>query len=103
MLQGLAIKSKNRDLKLDRHKRGQAFRPGQGMVNRFTMAQSTVAIRHWGPPAIVTLVAMAALRPLTAGAAARPARPATPLAAIAPPEAGEPVRAIVSITSQQAA
>src|SRR5207253_3213417 len=83
------------------HKRGQAFRPGHGMVNRFTMAQSTVAIRHWGPPAIVTLVAMAALTALTAGAAARPARPATALEAIAPREAGEPIMAIVSIKSQQ--
>src|SRR5438270_8774863 len=101
MLQGLAIKSKTRDLKLDRHKRGQAFRPGHGMVNRFTMAQSTVAIRHWGPPGIVTLVAMAALTALTAGAAARPARPATALEAIAPREAGEPIMAIVSIKSQQ--
>src|SRR5437868_11779451 len=71
------------------------------MVNRFTMAQSTVAIRHWGPPAIVTLVAMAALTALTAGAAARPARPATALEAIAPREAGEPIMAIVSIKSQQ--
>src|SRR5437762_14067183 len=101
MLQGLAIKSKNRDLKLDRHKRGQAFRPGHGMVNRFTMAQSTVAIRHWGPPGIVTLVAMAALTALTAGAAARPARPATALEAIAPREAGEPIMALVPIKSQQ--
>ncbi len=30
------------------------------MVNRFTAAQSTVAMRRWGPPAIVTLAAMAA-------------------------------------------
>src|SRR5205085_2863406 len=71
------------------------------MVNRFTMAQSTVAIRHGGPPGIVTLVAMAALTALTAGAAARPARPATALEAIAPREAGEPIMAIVSIKSQQ--
>src|SRR5437762_3164107 len=71
------------------------------MVNRFTMAQSTVGIRHWGPPGIVTLVAMAALTALTAGAAARPARPATALEAIAPREAGEPIMAIVSIKSQQ--
>src|SRR5947199_408843 len=101
MLQGLAIKSKNRDLKLDRHKRGQAFRPGHGMVNRFTMAQSTVAMRRWGPPGIVTLVAMAALTELTAHAAAGPARPATASEATAPREAGEPIMAIVSIRSQQ--
>ncbi|MGB6396243.1 MAG: L,D-transpeptidase family protein, partial [Bradyrhizobium sp.] len=69
------------------------------MANRFTMAQSTAAIRRWGPPAIVTLAAMAALTALTADAAARQARP--PTEAVAPRDAGEPIMAIVSIKSQQ--
>ncbi len=71
------------------------------MVNRFTTAQSTVAIRRWGPPAIVTLAAMAALTALTAEAAPRQARPAPPTEATAPRNAGEPIMAIVSIKSQQ--
>src|SRR5215470_12405583 len=69
------------------------------MVNRFTTAQSTAAMRRWGPPAIVTL-AMAALTALIAGAAAREARLA-PTEATAPRDAGEPIMAIVSIKSQQ--
>src|SRR5260370_42583781 len=92
---------KNCDLTLDPLKRGQASQPGHGMANRFTAAQSTAAMRRWGPPAIVTLAAMAALTALTAGAAAREARPA-PTQATAPPEAGEPIMAIVSTKSQQA-
>src|SRR5213080_1622345 len=71
------------------------------MVNRFTAAQSTVAMRRRGPPAIVTLAAMAALAPLTADAAAGQARPAPTTEATAPREAGEPIMAIVSIMSQQ--
>jgi L,D-transpeptidase catalytic domain len=71
------------------------------MVNRFTTAQSAVAMRRWGPPAIVTLAAMAALTALTADAAARQARPAPPTEATAPRDAGEPIMAIVSIKSQQ--
>jgi len=59
-----------------------------------------VAIRHWGPPAIVTLAAMAALTTLTASAGAREARPA-PTEATAPRDAGEPIMAIVSIKTQQ--
>jgi L,D-transpeptidase catalytic domain len=70
------------------------------MVNRFTTARSTVAMRRRGPAAIVTLAAMAALTALTADAAARQARPA-PIEATAPREAGEPIMAIVSIKSQQ--
>jgi len=62
------------------------------------MAQSTVAIRRWGPPAIVTLAAIAAL---TADAVARQARPAPPTEATAPRDAGEPIMAIVSIKTQQ--
>src|SRR5882724_10217139 len=68
------------------------------MVDRFTTAQSTVAMRRWFPLAIVMLGATAAL---TAGAAARQARPAAPVEAIAPREAGEAIMAIVSIKSQQ--
>ena len=71
------------------------------MVNRFTAAQSTVAMRRWGPPAIVTLAAMAALTALSADAAARQTRPAPPTEATAPRDAGEPIMAIVSIKSQQ--
>src|ERR1700680_1029510 len=72
------------------------------MVNRFTTAQSTLAMRRWGPPAIVTLAAMAALTALTADAAARqPRAPAPPAEATAPRNAGEPIMAIVSIKSQQ--
>ena len=71
------------------------------MVNRFTTAQSTVAIRRWGPPAIVTLAAMAALTALSPDAAARQARPAPPTEATAPRDAGEPIMAIVSIKTQQ--
>src|SRR5712675_1456568 len=71
------------------------------MVNRFTTAQSTVAMRRFRPPAIVTLAAMAALTALTADAAARQARPAPPTEATAPRDAGEPIMAIVSIKSQQ--
>ena len=71
------------------------------MVNRFTTAQSTVAMRRWGPPTIVTLAAMALLTALTAAAAARQARPTSPTEATAPRDAGEPIMAIVSIKTQQ--
>src|SRR4249919_821337 len=71
------------------------------MVNRFTTAQSTVAMRRWGPAAIVTLTAMAALTALTADAAPKQARPAQPQETTAPREAGEPIMAIVSIKTQQ--
>src|ERR1700737_3129064 len=87
--------------RLDRRKRGQAFQSGHGMVNRFTTAQSAVAMRRWGHPAIVTLAAVAALMALTADAAARQARPAPPTEATAPRDAGEPIMAIVSIKSQK--
>jgi lipoprotein-anchoring transpeptidase ErfK/SrfK len=88
--------SKDRDLTLDRCKRGQASQPGHGMVNS---AQSTAVKWRWGP-AIVTLAAMAALTALTVGAAARQVRPA-PTEAAAPRDAGQPIMAIVSIKSQQ--
>ncbi len=71
------------------------------MVNRLMTAQSTVAMRRWGLPAIVTLAAMAALTALTADAAARQARPAPPTEATAPRDAGEPIMAIVSIKTQK--
>src|SRR5674536_39758 len=71
------------------------------MVNRFTTVQSTLAIRRWGPPAIVTLAAMAALTALSPDAVARQARPAPPTEATAPRDAGEPIMAIVSIKTQQ--
>jgi hypothetical protein len=71
------------------------------MVNRFAMAQCSAAMRRRGPPAIVTLAAMALLSALTAGAAAKQARPASPVEATAPREAGEPIMAIVSIKSQR--
>jgi hypothetical protein len=70
------------------------------MLNRLTTAQSTVAMRRCGLPALVTLAAMAALTALTVDAAARQARPA-PTEATAPRDAGEPIMAIVSIKSQQ--
>src|SRR3954471_23643677 len=70
------------------------------MVNRLVTAQSTVAMRRRGPPAIVMLVAMAAVTALN-DAAARQARPAPPSEATAPREAGEPIMAIVSIKTQQ--
>src|SRR5215469_15646825 len=71
------------------------------MANRFATAQSTAAMRRWGPSAIVTLAAMAALAVLTADAAARQARPAPAVETTAPREAGEPIMAIVSIKSQR--
>jgi hypothetical protein len=33
-------------------KRGQAFQPGHGVVNRFMTAQSTVATGRWGGPSL---------------------------------------------------
>ena len=63
------------------------------------MAQSTAAIRRWSP-AIVTLVAMAALT-APADAAPRQARPEVTTEATAPRNAGEPLMAIVSVKSQK--
>jgi L,D-transpeptidase catalytic domain len=70
------------------------------MVNRFTTAQSTVAIWHWRPAAIVTLATAAALTVLTADALTQ-GRAAQPAETTAPRNAGEPIMAIVSIKSQQ--
>src|SRR6516162_5106462 len=64
-------------------------------------AQSTIATRRWGVPAIVTLAAIATLAALTADAAARQARPVPTSEATAPRDAREPIMAIVSIGSQQ--
>lgn len=73
------------------------------MINLMTTAQSTVAMRRWGPPGIVTLAAMLAFAAM--GAAMGPAIAAKqarqPAEAVAPREAGEPIMAIVSIKSQQ--
>ena len=80
---------------------GSSLQRDMALVNRFMTAQSTVATRRWGVPAIVTLAAMAALAALTADAAARQARPAPTTEATAPREAGEPIMAVVSIGSQQ--
>src|SRR5262249_16952837 len=71
---------------------------GHNMVNRLTTARSRVAKRRWRPAAIVTLAAMAAL---AADAAAREPRPTPPKEETAPREAGEQIRAIVSIKTQQ--
>jgi hypothetical protein len=69
------------------------------MANRLTTAKSPVALRRWGPAAIVTLAAVAALTALTADAAPKQAR--QPQEATAPRDAGEPIMAIVSIKTQQ--
>jgi hypothetical protein len=71
------------------------------MAYRSTTAQSTVTMRRWGPPAIVTLAAIVVLTALSTAATARQGRPAPPTEATAPREAGEPIMAIVSIKSQQ--
>ena len=64
------------------------------------MALPTEAIRRRGAPAIVTLVAMAALM-VPADAAPREARPQPTTEATAPRNAGEPLMAIVSVKSQK--
>ncbi|UWU75298.1 L,D-transpeptidase [Bradyrhizobium huanghuaihaiense] len=69
------------------------------MKNLMTTAQSTVAMRRWGPPGIVTLAAMVAFATLGPATAAKQARQAAE--AVAQREAGEPIMAIVSIKSQQ--
>jgi hypothetical protein len=71
------------------------------MTNRRTTMQSTSAVWRWRSPAVVTLVAMAALTALNADAAAKQARPAPSIEATASRAAGEPIMAIVSIKSQQ--
>src|SRR5476649_634987 len=71
------------------------------MVNRFTTARPSVAMRLWRAPAIVTLAVTVALTALTADATARQARPARATEATAPRDVGEPIMAIVSIKTQQ--
>ncbi len=75
-----------------------------GMINRFTMRSSADAIRRWGRPAAVTLVATAALiaaAPADAAPRQQQARPERTIEAVAPRDAGEPIMAIVSIKSQK--
>ena len=71
------------------------------MSNRLTSAKSTLAMRHWGPSALVMLAVMTALMAPTIDAAAKQARRAQPTETAAAREAGEPIMAIVSIKSQQ--
>ena len=75
------------------------------MINRFTTARSTEAIRRWKAPAIVILAATAALTALTlsppAGAAGNQEPPERAREVTAPRDAGEPIMAIVSIKRQQ--
>jgi hypothetical protein len=71
------------------------------MVDRFSTARSTVAMRHWVPAAIGTFAVLTALMPPSADAAARQPRPTPIKEAWAPREAGEPILAIVSIKTQQ--
>ena len=66
------------------------------MASRLATAQSTVAIWHWRPAAIATLVF--AVTALTADAAPKQAQPQE---TTAPRAVGEPIMAIVSIKSQQ--
>ncbi|TKW80025.1 MAG: L,D-transpeptidase [Bradyrhizobium icense] len=70
------------------------------MAKRLTTAQPIMAMRRWGPLALVTAVSMGALIALTAGATARQGKPAGPAETVAPREAGEPIMAIVSIKTQ---
>lgn len=71
------------------------------MVNRLKTAQSTLAPRRSGLPAVAALMAIATATVLAVPAAAKQARPAHTVEAIAPREAGEPIMAIVSIKSQK--
>src|SRR5262249_49701806 len=71
------------------------------MANRYITAQSTVEMRRWGVPAVVSFTAWVARAALPADARARRARPPPPTEATAPRAAGEPIMAIVSIKTQQ--
>ena len=71
------------------------------MLNRLTTARPTVALRRWGPTAIVVSAAIAATAALTPDVAARQGRPSQAVEATAPRTAGEPIMAIVSIKSQK--
>ncbi|WP_407117130.1 L,D-transpeptidase [Bradyrhizobium sp. LMG 9283] len=69
------------------------------MKNRLTTAQSTVAMRRWGPSGIVALAAIVTLTATAPATAAK--QPRQVAEAVAPRVAGEPIMAIVSIKSQQ--
>jgi L,D-transpeptidase catalytic domain len=73
------------------------------MRNRFTMAQTTVAIRRWGAfPVLALATTFAALTAAPpADAASSQGRPSSaPTEATAPRTPGEPIMAVVSIKSQ---
>ena len=70
------------------------------MIHRLTTAQFPAAIRRFGPAALVTLAAMAALTAWSPGAVSQ-ARAAQIKAETAPRPAGEPILAIVSISTQK--
>ncbi|WP_139484429.1 L,D-transpeptidase [Bradyrhizobium ivorense] len=71
------------------------------MANRTTTAQTTAAMRRWGPRAIVTLAAVVTLAASTGAAVAKQQRREATVEAMAPRQAGEPLMAIVSIASQK--
>jgi hypothetical protein len=71
------------------------------MAYRSRTARPAGAARRWARPAMVTLVAMAAVTVSAANAAPRQARPAQIKETAAPRDAGEPIMAIVSIRSQR--
>jgi hypothetical protein len=75
------------------------------MTKRFKAGPPGTAIGRWWGPAMVTLLATAALTALAAAqaghAAVTQARPPQPSEATAPREPGEPIMAIISIKSQQ--
>ena len=71
------------------------------MLHRLTTARPAVALRRWGPTAIVISSAIAATAALPSDAAARQGRPSQTVEATAPRAAGEPIMAIVSIKSQK--
>jgi hypothetical protein len=70
------------------------------MIHRLTTVQSTVAVRRSRPPVLATLAALAALTALSPSAAIQ-ARAAQIKAQAAPRTAGEPIMAIVSISTQK--
>src|SRR4051812_28878534 len=67
------------------------------MVTRSRTAQTSAAMRRWGP----VFMTLAALAMPGSGADARQARPAPVTEATAPRDAGEPIMAIVSIKAQK--
>jgi hypothetical protein len=71
------------------------------MADIFATTRSTVALRRWRLPAVVTLAALAALTAPAADAATRKLRTTPPAQETAPRNAGEPIMAIVSIKTQQ--